>query len=289
MNYLTFQADQLRTVGRLALAMTMTAVLAGCATVTTAVEHRNLKASSKMSSSLFIDPVAPSQQTVLVQVRNTTDKPDFQIAQPLIASIQAKGWRLVDDPDAANLILQVNILQAGQTEANAVQSALASGYGGGLLGSAALGGTAAALGGANGYGIGGSALAVGAADYVGSLLVKSVMFSAITDVRVLVRGKPGQTYTVTHSASNDGSSASGGATQAGQLAALAAALRGAPGPGTVESSVQNQSTTQSYTETSDRKTLQTRIVSTAEQVNLKWEEALPALRDGLVASIGGLF
>ena len=289
MNYCTLGSMSPRNAMRTGLFLAAAAILAGCATVTTAVEHRNLKASSKMSSSVFIDPVSPSQQTVLVQVRNTTDKPDFQIAQPLIASIQSKGWRLVDDPDAATLILQVNILQAGQAEANAVQAALASGYGGGLLGSAALGGAAAALGGANGYGIGGGALAVGAADYVGSLLVKSVYFSAITDVRVLVRGKPGQTYTVTHSASNDGNSASGGATQAGQLAALASALRGGPAAGAVDSNVQSQSTSQSYTETSDRKILQTRIISTAEQVNLKWEEAVPALRDGLVSSIGGLF
>jgi hypothetical protein len=37
------------------------------------------------------------------------------------------------------------------------------------------------------------------------------------------------------------------------------------------------------------KTYHTRIVSTANQANLKFEDALPALENGLVRSIAGMF
>lgn len=48
--------------------------------------------------------------------------------------------------------------------------------------------------------------------------------------------------------------------------------------------------TQSSGKTSvDWKTYHTRIVSTANQVNLKFEDALPALENGLIRSIAGMF
>ncbi|WP_275112714.1 complement resistance protein TraT [Bathymodiolus thermophilus thioautotrophic gill symbiont] len=37
------------------------------------------------------------------------------------------------------------------------------------------------------------------------------------------------------------------------------------------------------------KTYRTRIVSTANQVNLKFDEAIKSLEDGLVRSISGIF
>jgi hypothetical protein len=267
-------------------ALAATFLSAGCATTATLVEHHNLNAQTKMSQSVFMDPLAPADQVVFLQIRNTTDKPDFDISGELASAISAKGWQIVTDPNQAKVILQVNVLQAGKTEANAVQTALSSGYGG-ILSSAGAGAAIAAAGHANGYGIGGAAVGAGLADYAGSLLVHDVLYSAITDVRVLQRGKPGEKFTVTHQTNNT-------ATQnmmANPLVGLAAAIN----PNAVAQwqsqtqSAMGSNTTQSYTEQSDYKTLQTRIVSTAEKVNLEWADAAPALKKGLVQSIAGLF
>jgi len=45
----------------------------------------------------------------------------------------------------------------------------------------------------------------------------------------------------------------------------------------------------SYDEESSYKTYQTRIGSSANKVNLAFEEALPELKKGLITSIAGLF
>ncbi len=45
----------------------------------------------------------------------------------------------------------------------------------------------------------------------------------------------------------------------------------------------------SYDEESEYKSYQTRIGSTANKVNLDFEEALPELKKGLITSISGLF
>lgn len=261
------------------------AALAGCATVSTLAEHGSLTASTKMSSSVFLDPTARADQTVFLQVRNTTDKGSIGLSSALAQAIQAKGWTVVDDPAKANVILQVNVLQAGEIKQNALQAALLNGYGG-VLGSAGVGAATAALAGGDVRAVGATGLAVGAADYVGSLLVKDVTYSVITDVRVLQRGKPGQTFTVTHNVNaNSGTSANEGDYRSRVLSAL---LGGSSQSQSSGSSV-SESTGESYTEKSDYKIHQTRVVSYADKANLTWDEALPAIKKGLVNTLSGLF
>ena len=49
------------------------------------------------------------------------------------------------------------------------------------------------------------------------------------------------------------------------------------------------SITQTSSSTTDRYIYQTRIASSANQVNLKFEDALPSLMDGIARSISGVF
>ncbi|TLS68729.1 hypothetical protein FEF65_03265 [Mariprofundus erugo] len=49
-------------------------MLSGCAATQTAISKRNLDVQTKMSSTVFLDPVAPEKMTIFVQVRNTSDK-----------------------------------------------------------------------------------------------------------------------------------------------------------------------------------------------------------------------
>ncbi len=191
----------------------------------------------------------------------------------------------MNDPAQAKVILQVNVLQVGKIQPDALQSALGGGYGA-VLGSGVAGAGIAALSGGGGTAIGAAGLGVGAADWVGGLLVKNVTYSVITDVRVLQRGAKGQTFTVTHNTSAN----SGTASQSGDVRArLLGALLGQSGSATGTGNNIASNTGKSYTEQSQYKIHQTRVASYANQANLDWKDAEPVIRQGLVNSLSGLF
>ena len=57
-----------------AVAACLGLALSGCAATSTAVAKRNLDVQTKMSDTIFLDPVSPDQRTVYVDVKNTSDK-----------------------------------------------------------------------------------------------------------------------------------------------------------------------------------------------------------------------
>tara|TARA_R110001592_G_C13051021_1_gene740155 strand:+ start:334 stop:1071 length:738 start_codon:yes stop_codon:yes gene_type:complete len=230
--------------------------LSACSTTATLIEKRNLDVQTKMSDSIFLDPVASHKQTVFVQIRNTSDKADFDIRQALMQAVQTRGWRVVTDPDAANFMLQANILSVGMSDKTAAERALHSGYGG-VLGSVALGAGVSAVTGGSGRNMGAAGLALGAVDFVGGLMVKDVYFAAITDIQLSQRARPGQKITM-QSQQNLAQGNSGG----DRL---------------------------SYEEQVDWKRYRTRVMSSANKANLEWEDAQPELSAALVQVISGLF
>ena len=132
------------------------------------------------------------------------------------------------------------------------------------MGSAALGaavGTAAgaAMDGWTGAGIGGlaGAAAFGLASTLADAAVKDVTFMAITDVEIAERVEDG--VIVREDRQQDAKQGIGGARR------------------------------QSSTKVSEMNKYRTRVVSTANKVNLQYEEAAPELTNGLARSISGLF
>ena len=77
------------------LLIIMTLGLSGCGALHTAVAKRNLDVQTKMSSSIFLDPVEPEQRTIFVDIRNTSDKPEFDLKPQVVQSLQAwlSGYR----------------------------------------------------------------------------------------------------------------------------------------------------------------------------------------------------
>lgn len=258
-------ADQLETwhrmrTGRLLVVaggLALVATLSGCAATQVALSKRDLDVQTKMSATIFLEPVRADQKTVFVQVRNTSDQADLDLGPDVAQAIAAKGYAIVDDPETAHFILQANVLQVGKSSPSANQAALHGGYGG-VLGSGMMGaGSAYALG------IGGSREIVGAA-IVGSLvesvsgaLVKDVYYSITADVQIRERLKSGMI--ATSSSMHKLSEGTSGVTEV------------------------------AHQEDSPWKTTQTRIISTANKANLDFAEALPAIRQGLTRSLAGLF
>lgn len=236
--------------------------LGGCAAVHTSIAKKDLDVQTKMSDTVFLDPVEPSQKVVYINIRNTSDKTNFDIAPAVIQSLQSKGYRVTENPKAAHYWLQVNVLSVEKASPTAAESALKAGYGG--LGSAAMGAavgtaTGAAISGWNGAGIGGlaGAAAFGLVDTIAGAAVKDVTFMAITDVEIAERAEGG--VIIREDRQQDLKQGIGGSRR------------------------------QTSSKVSEMNKYRTRVVSTANKVNLEYEEAAPELTNGLARTISGLF
>ncbi len=239
-----------------ALSVVLALLLAGCAATTTAISKRNLDVQTKMTETVFLDPVPPAERTVFVQVRNTSDKPDFDIEPAVKASIESRGYRVVDDPTQAHYLLQANVLQAGKNSDGAAEKTFAGGFGGTILGGAAGAGVGRVISDDPAVIIGG-ALAGAAASAVANAFVQDVTYSIISDVQVSERAAKG--VVVTENARQNLSQGTSG------------------------------NRVLSSTETSDWKRYRTRVMSKANKVNLSFEEASPELVAGLTRSIANIF
>jgi len=238
-------------------AVAATSQLTGCAATSVAISKHELDVQTKMSDTIFLDPTPESKRTVFVQVRNTSDRADFDINQDVASAIAAKGYRVVNDPDKAQFILQANILQVGKVAPSAAQMSAFGRYGAPLAGVFAGAGISAAAGTVHAAPIFAAGLIGGLVETVADAAVKDVYFSALTDVQIRERTRTG---VKSHESSlhNLKQGRSGG-------------------------------TTVTTDEDTDFKTYQTRVMSVANKVNLDFAEAAPPLRAGLVRVIAGVF
>lgn len=224
--------------------------LTGCSALQTSVQKRSLDVQTQMSETVFLDPVAPSKRTVFLQLKNTSDKQDINVYDIVKQSIITKGYSVIDNPDEAHYWIQANILKVGKSDLREAQGYLSNGYG-----SAVAGGV---IGAQFGGGKGSTGLAVlgATAAFIGDALVKDVYFIMMTDLQISERAKDGVIVTEANNAN---------------------LKQGTSGFKSVTSS-----------ETTNRKKYQTRIISTANKVNLEFSEAQPELIKGLGNSISGI-
>ena len=121
-------------------------LLTGCLTTT-------LQTNATMSQSIFLDPVAKEKRIVFLNIKNTSGH-EVNLESKLRSALEAKGYKVIDDPDKANYILSTNVLYCDKKqENNAVGGAVTggamgvtvSGYNGGGAGSMVAAGAAGAL------------------------------------------------------------------------------------------------------------------------------------------------
>jgi Enterobacterial TraT complement resistance protein len=238
------------------LAITALFLLAsGCAATTTGLGKRHLEVQTKMTDTIFLEPVSPHDRTVLVQVRNTSDHADFDLEDAIEASIAERGYRLVGRPEEAHYLLQANVLQVGRTSPTAAEQTFAGGFGGTLIGGAA-GVAGARIASDDTRALIAGGLVGAATSSVVDALVEDVTYTIITDVQISERAGEGVVVTER----------------------LEQNLRQGSGARVI-----------SATQIHDWKRYQTRIMSTANRTNLDFEDAAPQLVDGLTRSIAGIF
>jgi hypothetical protein len=248
----------MNTILRNAMTMTVTSsmiLLSGCAAMSTAIKHRNLKVESKMSDTIFLDPVSEQEKTVYVQVKSTLSG-DFKGLKELVSQdLQHNGWTVVNSIDKAHDMIQINVLQAGQAKDEAAAwGALSGGFGSDILTGGLLGLAAGYATGSVGAGLGVGAAATGIS-WVANQLVENVYFSMVTDIQISVKSKDGQVTQTTQANLSQGS---------------------------------QTNVSQTLNQKSDWLRYRTRIVSVANQVNLKFEEAKPELQAQIAKQVSGI-
>lgn len=273
---------QRSTKARLCAALLATSLLAGCNATTTLIQKSDLDVQTHMSGTVFLDPVSPDKHVVMVRVRNTSDYQDLDLRSPLTAAVQARGYRVTNNPDEAQFILSVNVLQAGPIDPKKKDALLSAGYGDALLGGAGAAGVAALAGG-NGTAVGAAALGGAALGYLADQLVKDVYYSVVTDIQIQQRAANGVVVHQT-TTTNAGTGAAGG--QVGSNHAQGAST------GTTNynanATVSGTQKSQVVSEDSAFKSYQVRDIAYANKVNLKPAEAMPLLTQKLTNSISNL-
>lgn len=246
----------LKTVAKTLLITGMFSMIAvqftGCGAAHTAIKKRNLDVQTKMSETIFLEPTEAQYKVIFVDVRNTSDK-EINVKDSIINSLKSRGYTITESPQKAYFMLQANILQVGKSDLRSAQSALEGGFGGAVAGAAA------------GYAMhnSNSNAAVGgligaAVGVVADALVDDTYYSMITDVQIRERPMAGEVVTQTQAAKIK----QGSSTNVNQD------IKGAK---------------------MEWKTYRTRVVSTANKVNLDFVEAQPVLQEALGKSLSGLF
>jgi outer membrane lipoprotein SlyB len=229
------------------------ALLASCAATSTVIEHRNLETDTKLSQTIFLDPVSQNQKTIYITVKNTSQE-SLTIDKSLKQALEEHGYNVANNPAKAHYMLQANILKVGKMSVSASQSALGGGFGSAFAGAA----TGTALGALSGHSntmIAGG-LAGGIVGLAADSLVKAVNYTMITDVQISERVGKGAVHEQFNSNLKNGTSS-----------------------GTYQTSSKH----------SDYQRYRTRVVSNADKVNLSFAQARPALEQGLVKTLAGIF
>ena len=143
-------------IGTAAIAAAGALGLAGCATgpapqgtSSSGLSAGNMHLSAQMSSSIFLQPVAPSKRVIFVEGHNTSSAQNLGFQSLVNGDLMRRGYQITNNPNRAEYMVMYNVRYIGvQRSSNTAAGALAGGFGG-AIGSAAFGGnggTTAAFG-----------------------------------------------------------------------------------------------------------------------------------------------
>ncbi|MEP9012779.1 conjugal transfer complement resistance protein TraT [Enterobacter kobei] len=228
-----------------------TLALSGCGAMSTAVKKRNLDVKTQISETIWLEP--SSEKTVYLQIRNTSDKDMSGLQAQITNELAAKGYRVSSSPDTAYYWIQANVLKAEKMDLRDAQCFLKTGYEGAAMG-AALGAGITAYNSSSAGATLGVGLATGLIGMAADAMVEDVNYTMVTDLQISERSKAAVTTD--------------------NIAALKQGTSGIK--------------LQTSTEQGNRAKYQTRVVSNANKVNLKFEEAKPVLEAQLAKSIAGI-
>ena len=233
--------------------------LTGCAAVNTAVSKRNLDVQTKIRSSIFVDPVKASKRLVYVDIRSGVMEFDRRALRKAVKdefTNNEDGYRMTDDPDEAQYQMNIFVISLDKASPTAAELALKQGY----SSDTAVGAGAGAVYGATHGGVG-SAVGEGVVGALGTTavnaFVQDVTYMLVADVQIKEKARKGvivrKDTKISAKVSDAGSS------------------------------------TQTVSEVSNLKEYRTRIVTTAEKVNLDIKDAQPLMFKKTAYAMSGFF
>jgi hypothetical protein len=229
--------------------------LASCSAIHTSVAKRDLDVQTKLSTSIFVDPVPADRRTIYLEVRSAVmefDRTSFRKALSHQLVNSGNGYTLIDDPEKSQYRMSVFVRNLEKTTPEAAASALGAGFQGAGIGAAAAAATGSSYRGAVATG-----LVVGLTSTVANAFVQDVMYLLVADIQIKERAKKGvivrRDSKVNSKISDDGS------------------------------------TTQTYSEATNIKEYRTRVVTTANKANLELEEAQPLMFDKTAYAMSAFF
>lgn len=158
-------------------------MLVGCSAVHKGIKYSDLDVQTKMSETIFLDPTLSSQKLVYLEIRNTSDKPNFQIEPQIKTALESKGYKVTSIAQDATTVIQINLLSVGRAREDDPFAALGSGFAGAFQG-AAMGALAGGLVSDSYGGFGAGALIGGAVGVVSDAMVEVMTYNLITDVQI---------------------------------------------------------------------------------------------------------
>lgn len=229
--------------------------LSGCAAVHTSIAKKDLDVQTKLSTSVFVDPVPPEKRKIYLEVRSAVmefDRNAFRSALNNQISSSGNGCTFVDSPDNAQYTMSVFVRNLEKASPSAAENYLSSGFQGVTIGSAAA------------YAGGGGYREAAAGGIIGGLvstaanaMVKDVTYLLVADIQIKERAKKGvivrKDSKINTKISDDGAS------------------------------------TQTSSEVSNQKEYRTRVVTTANKANLELEEAQPLMFDKTAYAMASFF
>ena len=245
----------------LLVVIAMYSSLFGCAATQIAIAKKDLDVQTRTSSAIFVEPVARAKRTIYLQVRSGVMEFDRHAFKRFIKAqftANEAGYRIVDNPRKAHFIMSVYVLNLEKASPTAAQAALHKGFVGGVAAGAVAGavaGNAISNSPYAGAAVGGL-LAAGISTIANSM-VKDVTYMLVVDVQIQERTRKGvivrKDTRINARVSDSGTSQ------------------------------------QRVSEVTNRKEYRTRIVTTANKVNLKLAEAQDLMFKKTAYAMAGFF
>lgn len=240
---------------KLGMVVAFATTILGCSAVSTAVKKQDLILESHISHAVVLEPVSPDQRIVYTRVKDVSGNQMRKEMQRIMESnLKNEGFVITRDPKKATLMLDATILRSNKSSADEASAYLNQGYQGGAEG-ALTGATIAAIAGGSGKSTAGAALAGAAVGFLADTLVDDVYYTFVMDIELRERPLEGDSISNTQ----DNKSTAGFSGKNKQVSSKRGSnvVRGANFNWIVH---------------------QTRIVTTANKMNLTIEEAIPAVQ-----------
>ena len=244
----------------------------GCATT-------ELQTQAKMTRTIFLDPVAKSQKTIFVSVKNTSGN-GIDLTNNIVNGLKKKGYTVVDNPAQAKYILMANVLFANNLREDNTGKGVVAGSTAGLIGGIASGGSGGGDVKARIVGVVVGAVAGGLIAHAG----EDDIYRMVVDVDV--REKTNQKVSTINS-TTEGQSVVENQERAGLINNFAGNIKSKDGAGGKLNGETTENKQQVYAANYIDK--RTRVFAEAVKNGLKLKEALPILSKKVSQQIVAIF